>query len=171
MTDWCKSLSNWRAIQDIEGTQNIIQYLRQTRAQNVMRALDIYTALDNRDLWYHAIRSNYGIIDHLRGVHNINFLGISRVLYRDSFRPITDIITCARFVNYSKGILQYPPREHQMLMTIESIQQEIQTVRLSVGGVHPINRAIDELGCFQRGLPSNVVDRIQVQFITQVWED
>ena len=32
-----------------------------------------------------------------------------------------------------------------------------------MGGVHPINRAIDELTriAFQRGLPSNVVDRIQ----------
>ena len=41
MTDWCKSLTQIGEVYtDIEGTQNIIQYLRQTRAQNVMRALD-----------------------------------------------------------------------------------------------------------------------------------
>ena len=157
--------SDWRGvIPDIEGNQGLVNYFRHTRGRNVMRALDeMYTALDNRDLWYHAIRSNYGVIDNLRGIHNISILGISRVLYRGSFRPITDAITCARFVDYSKGILQYPPREHSMLMEIEKIQQEIQNVRLAVGGIHPINRALDELTrvAFQRGLPANVADRIQ----------
>jgi len=157
--------SDWReVVPNIEGNQGLVNYFRHTRGRNVMRALDeMYTALDNRDLWYHAIRSNYGVVDHLRGIHNISILGISRVLYRDSFRPITDAITCARFVDYSKGILQYPPREHNMLMEIERIQQEIQNVRLAVGGVHPINRALNELTrvAFQRGLPANVADRIQ----------